>query len=152
MRKEGTGNNLKSCGNVEILVRIVKIIRSLTIVKIKNQEYESIKLSRPSILVPNIKYQKVPNTKQEVPSIKYLDKGLVELKAGGGESIKVGCVHWGGGYKGEIHLKHCRPLVVRLFLKTLLPTIPHKDGFSPKKYTANCFNRKIIISQWHVFV
>ena len=105
MRKEGTGNNLKSCGNVEILVRIVKIIRSLTIVKIKNQEYESIKLSRPSILVPNIKYQKVPNTKQEVPSIKYLDKGLVELKAGGGESIKVGCVHWGGGYKGEIHLK-----------------------------------------------
>ena len=73
VRKEGTGNNLKSFRNVEIgnIARIVKIIRSLTIVKIKNQEYESIKLSRPSILVPNIKYQKVPNIKyQKVPNTK----------------------------------------------------------------------------------
>ena len=38
--------------------------------------------------------------------MKYLDKGLVELQAGGSESIKMGCVHWGGGDKGEIHLEN----------------------------------------------
>ena len=34
----------------------------------------------------------------------HLDKGLVELEAGGGEGIEVGCVHGRGGDKRPINL------------------------------------------------
>ena len=34
----------------------------------------------------------------------HLDKGLVELQAGGGEGIEVGCVHGRGGDKRPINL------------------------------------------------